>query len=158
MERIIQYLITVTAASMICGILGSFFGKEGALAAACKLLSGLFLAFAVISPLVDIEWSGLLRYFSSITADADAVIAWGEDLAQKETAQIIKTRAEAYILDKASSLEADITVTVTLSTAEPYEPVSAELSGSISPYGKAQLSKYMEDELDIPKEAQVWTG
>jgi hypothetical protein len=37
-------------------------------------------------------------------------------------------------------------------------PISVEIRGSVSPYGKQQLTKLLEEELGIAKENQLWIG
>jgi membrane associated rhomboid family serine protease len=57
MEGVREYLLSVTAGAMLCGILGSLIGEKGNMAGLYWLISGLFLCFLVIAPLADISVS-----------------------------------------------------------------------------------------------------
>jgi len=158
MEGLKAYLISVTAASIICGIVNALAGKRGAVSSVLKLLTGLFLALTVIRPVIRLSLSEIELYLDSISTKADAAVADGEIVASRELASIIKAETEAYILDKAASLGVDLQVDVILSDNAPPLPVEVLLIGAASPYAKAQLSAMIADELGIPKEAQRWTG
>ena len=55
MDSIRQYLLSITAAAVICAIINALSGKKGTTSAVVKLLSGLFLTLSVISPLLNLE-------------------------------------------------------------------------------------------------------
>ena len=67
---------------------------------------------------------------------------------------LIESETEAYILDKAARM--GLTVRIKVGTEENSEgvpvPVSAELTGTPS----RELSRWIEAELGIPVERQVW--
>ena len=80
-----------------------------------------------------------------------------EELADTQTeamASIIAEQTEAYILDKAGELGAEVTVRVETRTGGDGVPVpwSAELTGAQS----EALASALETELGIPAERQVW--
>lgn len=158
MEGLKAYLVSVTAASIICGIVNSLAGKKGTVSSVLKLLTGLFLALTVIRPVIRLSISEFDLYLDSITAKADAAVADGEIIAFQELAAIIKTETEAYILDKAASLGVDLEVEVILSDTAPPLPTEVLLTGAVSPYAKVQLSEMIAAELGIPREAQRWSG
>ncbi len=156
MEQIRQYLLTIIAAAIFCAIVNSLFGKKGTVAATIKMLSGLFLAVTLLAPLTRIQISNLTDFFEDLDASASGVVAEGEQMAAASMAAIIKQRTEAYILDKALSLELDLEVEVTLSGANPPIPESVLLIGNASPYARGVLQRYMKEELGIPEEKQTW--
>lgn len=158
MEWISQYLLSVTAAAAVCGIVNTLLGKSRRFSALGKLLAGLCLSLTVIRPFLHMDLTGLAAYSGSIPADASQLIASAQLLAEEERAGIIKSRAEAYILDKAASMGAEITVEVALQKSSLLQPCGVTIAGSISPYAKARLSQMMETDLAIPKEAQQWLG
>lgn len=155
MEGLRQYAISVVAAAMICGVLSSLL-QNSAAKELVKLLCGLFLTVTVISPLVDIDFDALMEFSFPYTQEAEYVAARGENMARETIADIIKTETEAYILDKAAELNTELTVEVTVS--DDRIPVSAVLSGDISPYARQQLENILQRDLGIAKENQVWTG
>lgn len=158
MEGIKAYLISVTAASLIHGIINTLVGKKGTTSTVIKLLAGLFLALTVIRPVVHLSIPELSGYIGSINTDAQLAVSQGEIMASEELAVIIKAQVEAYILDKAASLGVDMEVEVILSDGMPPLPAGVVLKGAVSPYAKSQLSRFIEEELGIPKGAQQWTG
>lgn len=152
-----QYILSVASAAIVCALLRSFLGTKGAPSAIGKLLSGLFLLFTLLSPLSSLK----LEDFGGLTGDweteAEYFVIQGEEKTKNELASIIKERTRTYILDKAAVYDAGIAVTVTLSEDVIPVPVGVRISGSISPYAKAQLQAIIENDLGIPKEEQVWT-
>ena len=81
----------------------------------------------------------------------------GEQQAKSALRESIKQRTEAYILDKAKTLAAQVAVEVTLSNEAIPVPIAVRISGNISPYARMQLQTILQEELGIPKEAQAWT-
>ena len=77
-------------------------------------------------------------------------------MAGEAEGNIIKSRVQAYILDKADSFGTSLEVEVILD--QDHIPVSVELQGNISPYARAQLTEIIEEDLGIPKEHQLWIG
>ena len=157
MEDVRGYILTVIAAAMICGILNTIMDKKGTMTAAVKMLTGLFMAVAVLSPWIHLrvnDFQDLTTYWEASASDA---AAQGEKMAQEATAAIIKQQTEAYILDKAASLELDIDVEVRLGSDNPLIPEKVIIRGSASPYGKGRLCQWIAEDLGIPEENQIWT-
>jgi cell division protease FtsH len=80
----------------------------------------------------------------------------GIDEEKKELEEIIKTKTQAYVLDKADSLGLDLEVEITVDNSELPVPVSVVLTGAAAPYAKARLSNIIANDLAVPKEAQIW--
>lgn len=158
MESVRVYLLRITIASLSCGILASILGKKGLCGRTVKFLCGIVVILTVIGPLVNIQTEDFKRFFRDLTLNADAVTSSGQEIAINEYADIINDRVEAYILDKAESLGAKLTVEVTLSEDMPLVPCSVKLSGTISPYARKVLSDFIAKDLGINAEEQQWTG
>lgn len=158
MDGLRQYIISITAAAILCGILTGFFGKKGTISAVVKLLSGLFLALTVIRPWIQLEINDLSDFLDSISVSSSDAVQAGKTSAEDALRERIKAKTEAYILDKATAWDAELTVEITLSEADPPVPCAVCLSGRVSPYAKVQLSKMLEEDLGIAKEDQTWTG
>ena len=77
-------------------------------------------------------------------------------MAKDAAGEIIKARTQAYILDKARSLDVALTVEVFLDDATIPAPCGVRIEGAISPYAKKVLSQMMKDDLGIPPEEQIW--
>lgn len=158
MDGVKAYLISITAASIVCGVVNALAGKKGAVSSVLKLLTGLFLALTVIRPAIRFSISTIDVYIADVNVQANAAVAEGKIMASEELAAIIKDETQAYILDKAAALGVDIEVDVILNEATPPLPEGVLLTGAISPYAKAQISELITDDLGIPKEAQQWSG
>ena len=102
MEALRQYVISVVAAAMLCGIVVRLF-PNGSGKQVGKLICGLFLAYTVLSPISRVDFSKLPDFSLRYMDDAEDAAAMGENLARDSMADIIKEETEAYILDKAAS-------------------------------------------------------
>ena len=80
----------------------------------------------------------------------------GENLARDSMADIIKEETEAYILDKAADLHANLRVEVAV--GEDNLPAAFTISGEASPYARRQIQAMIANDLGISKENQKWIG
>lgn len=154
MESLRQYIFSVTAAAVICAVLTHISAGAGKSSGIIKLLCGLFLAFTVIRPIADIQIDEFTDYTLRIEEDAEEAISAGEDFAQNSLAAIIKQETEAYILDKASALGAEIRIDVILS--DDTVPKEVYIQGNLSPYAKSKLQEILSEDIGIAKEYQIW--
>ena len=156
MEGVREYLLSVTAGAILCGILGSLVGEKGAFSGLYKLISGLVLCFLMISPLVNIELSDFTQFADDLISQGDQAVREGEESRDQMLRQIITDETRAYIMDKARSYGAEIQVEVTLSQSDPPTPESCIITGSLSPYVRQQLKKILITDLGIPEENHTW--
>ncbi len=158
MEALKEYLISVIAVSVFCAIINSLVGKKGTVAPLLKLVSGIIITITVIKPFIQLRVNGIYDYIESFSNDALYYSQSGENSSAEARIGIIKSKAQAYILDKAASLDVAVEVEVVLTDTEPYVPREVHLHGVVSPYAKKQLSDYIAETFAIGKEAQIWTG
>ena len=158
MAEIREYLIGVTAAAILCGIVTTISGEKGFLGSAMRLLTGLLMALALVSPWVSIPLEDLFGWTDSIQSDAGAIVQQGQSVREETYRQVIKQRLEAYIQDEAQALGLDLAVTVSLAEDGMPIPVSAELVGSVSPYLRQRMTLFLTNELGIEREDQIWIG
>ncbi len=156
MDRVREYLVSVTCAAVLTGILCVLIDEKQTGGALLKLLCGVFLSLVMISPLSRIRFEELDLRNWDMREEGEAAAAMGQEYARQAKIQLIKDRTEAYILDKASLYQLDVTVEVTVSDDELPEPESVVIRGRVSPYARLQLQHMMETELSIPKENQRW--
>ena len=116
----------------------------------------MFLFAIIISPLVRVRIEGILDYVSYIETDASAIITQAQEGTTEEIRIVILQKAEAYILNKASDLGADINVEITLQKDGSYIPEKIKIIGPISPLAKKQLSEVIKSDLGISEELQTW--
>ena len=148
--------MSLISAAMITAIICSFFEGKSGTAGVVRLICGLFLSFVAISPLVNLDFSGLEVYLESFSLEAGMLTDSGENMAKDAQGDIIKASVESYIMDKAETLGASITAEVMLD--QDNIPLSVELTGNLSPYAKAEITGIITDDLGITKEHQIWIG
>ncbi len=151
------YIIRITAAAILCGIITNFTNKKSSSATIIRMLCGVFLTISLIQPFLELKIANLSYLMEDFEVQGDAFVTQGEEMASKELKSIIKSKAEAYILDKAQTYGADIQVEVSVDSSSIPVPTGVKISGSISPYGKRQLQQLIADDLGIATEAQAWT-
>lgn len=156
MDGIREYLIQVTAAGLICGVVNTLVGKKGSVAASVRVMTVILMVVTMASPLVKLRLTGISDFLNEIRFDGSLYAQQGSQASKDAVSDIIKERTEAYILDKAASLGADIRVELALSQDELPVPVSVTIYGAVSPVGKRRLQEVIRDELGIPLEAQKW--
>ena len=158
MERIGAYLLQVTAAAVICGVLKTIAGQKGSTASLVRILCAVFMALTILSPLTGIDPERWNVSFSDFGDDAQAVVEDAKLAVQKELATDIKERTEAYILDKAKSFGLAVSVEVSVSSESIPAPTGVRITGAVPPYAKERLSLWLREELGIPLEEQEWAN
>ena len=156
MEGIRQYLISIICACVIVAMIRLFLNDKKHLSGIIKLISGVFIIFTVIAPVVRVEFQDFQDFYRGISEDAQAVAREGELMSQQSVQAIIKQQLEAYILDKASSLNLNVDIDLTLTDATLATPEKITISGNTSPYGKKMLQAFLVEEMGIPEEMQQW--
>jgi len=156
MNGIASYILMVVASAAICGGVRTLFRNKDGIYTLIQSICGIYMAFVLISPLMEIDFSDYTDYFYDFMEEAQVAAGEGEAMAQKELSMRIKEETEAYILDKAVSLGADVSAEVTLSGSIPPTPSKIIIKGAVSPYVKTVLSRYIKEQLGIPEEAQMW--
>lgn len=158
MDGIRQYLLSVTAAAIFCGIVKGFADEKSVAGAMIRLGTGLLMAVTVLSPFVKLQLGDLPVLSGTFWNEAESAAQDGEAMAEDCATGIIKAQVEAYILDKAASYETELTVDVIISEGDSLLPEKVILSGAVSPYAKVRLQQIISQDLGIAKENQVWTG
>lgn len=157
MEQIRAYLLSITAAAILCGIVRRLLGNKGTPAVVGKMLCGVFLALAVMQPFIHFQ-PGLWEDFSfDIEQAAAQAVRDGQAESKKAMAKIIKEKCEAYILEKAGQMQTELTVEVFLSDDDIPVPNGVHLHGAVSPNTKSRLQTMIADGLGLSKEKQIWT-
>jgi len=152
-----EYIFSVSAVSLLCGIVCGIL-KDCSAIKPVKLVCSLILLFAVLRPVT--RWDHFADFGFSIPdfPVEESIVSQGANAYQNAAAEIIKQNTQAYIVDKAAALGLEITAEVILSSEYPPVPEGVILSGAVSPYLKLRLEELIQEELNIAKENQVWTG
>lgn len=156
MEGMREYLLSVTAGAVLCGVLSSLTGEKGSQAGIFRLVSGLFLCFLVISPLTRVQLTDLTDLAGELLTDGEIAAQDGADHYKESLRRIITDETRSYIMDKARSYGAEIQVEITLSEDDPPVPQTCVIQGRLSPYVRQQLKKILIQDLGIPEENQTW--
>ena len=156
MKALSAYILSVTAAAILLGILQSLTDKKTSISALIRLIGGVFLAFTVIAPITDIEFDLLFDIPLSFTQDGTSITIQGYNESQQQLRNSIKQQCEAYILDKTMSYQTSLEIDVVLNDADLPVPVSAQLRGDISPYAKKALQSMLANDIGISEENQIW--
>lgn len=155
MEGLRQYAISVVSVAILCSILTRI-ASQNSEKNLMRLISGLILTIVVIRPVSQIELPSMKEI--SIPKDAAAYVAAeeGKELAEESMNDIIKRTCEAYILNKATALGADVHVSVSVNAQ--HIPFAARITGDVTSEIRKQLAQTLETDLGITKENQSWTG
>lgn len=155
MEEIRSYILSITTATLIAALVLALV-QNSSCQPVIHLICGMFLCAVVLRP-----FSGRLPEISlnltpsAVQQDRDYAYE-GSEAAQNAMADIITEELEAYILDKAASLNVSVEVAVTLD--HDLLPSAASVTGDIPSAVQKELEQFLEAELGILKENQKWTG
>lgn len=156
MNRVTEYLLSITAAAVICVVVKSIIDRKSHVGNMIAVISGVFMLITVLSPLLSGSLGDLGKYFDEFYLPGDDVALQAMEESHEEMKQIIKTQSEAYILEEAKRMSLNISVEVNVSDGSPPVPDSVTVTGNISPYKKEALSKYISDNFSIPQESLQW--
>lgn len=148
-----RYVLSLVTAALIGGIVTGFF-PEGSFRRLLRMLCGVFLLTVVLSPVSALEMPDIGAWLSSLDEEARAAATQGEDYLSGQRQAVICRKTEAYILDKARELGAEVSARVTLNREEL--PESVALTGSCTPAQKEALTILIEEDLGIPEARQQW--
>ena len=147
------WLLGIVLTSLAAGLARQL-APKGREQAMVRLAGGLLLALAILRPLAGGSWAGL-------ELEADGLTLRGEELAdayrknqQEALSAIIAEKTEAYIWDKANRLGLVCAVSVTAPPGESGIPLPASVTirGTYS----GELARWLEEEVGIPAEKQIW--
>lgn len=157
MNSVGQYITSVIAACLCCGIFRKLVGDKSASATVINTICGIAITITVISPVVKLRIADISKFTKEIQVDAEAFVQDGIERTDNEIQAIITEKIRAYILEKASSFDCSIDeIEVVLSTDSLPVPKAVTIVGTVSVYGKQQLSELIAKNLGIPKEKQKW--
>ena len=150
-----KYVLSLVTAALIGGIVTGFF-PDGSFRRLLRLLCGVFLLTVVLAPVSALEMPDLDSWLAGLDMDAWDAVQQGEDYVALRRREGICERLEAYILDKAADLHANLRVEVAV--GEDNLPAAVTISGEASPYARRQIQAIIANDLGIAKENQKWIG
>lgn len=155
MQQLGQYVLSLTAAAILCSVVLSMF-RDGTVRSILRIVCAIVLAITAISPLMNYKVPDFSRFSGGYLSEGESIASMGVDLAGMEKLKCIKHQLEAYILDKAGEIGADIRPEITVNTDGI--PVKVRLYGQCSDHIRQELTDMITNDLGIPKEDQKWTG
>jgi len=150
-----ESVLGILVVSIVCSILLQIIPQSGR-KEILQIISGVLLTVMILQPLSDIRLDEILDLKQYAPESADTLLASGKAAAESAKRQYITNSCEAYILDKAKALGAEILPVITVD--ESFLPVFAEIQGSIDPQTQKTLEQILIHDMGITKENQRWTG
>ena len=156
MKLLHSWLTGILFAAILCAGVDFLAEKLGKTGPVLKSVCGIFFILSVFSPLTSLDLEETLSAaFAQYSLDMTPVEE-GKESHENSLREIISQRTCTYILERASQLDATLEVSVHISDGEPPVPDSVEIKGNLSPFAKASLEAYIEEQLGISKEAIHW--
>ena len=118
----------------------------------------MFLTIVIIKPVMGLNIEYLDDLVEGFEETANGVTTAGSAAADEARREIIKAETEAYILDIARSYGLQLQVRVTLAEGDVPVPEAVYLTGIAAPAAKERLRNAIANDLNIPKERQLWSG
>lgn len=158
MDDLRRYLFSLAAAALLCALVKSLVPK-GKMERAVSTLCGVFLAMTALSPLAKWELPDFAAQLSKVQIAAEEARTGVEIRNREALLAIIKEKTQTYIWDKAKELGLAVRVTVTVETKGDYPyPSAVHINGPCTPSQRQALTRYIEENLAIGKERQLWTN
>ena len=147
------WLTSVIYTAMVIAVAENM-APPGGMKKIVSMIGGLVLLIMLVKPLDKLEMGFLQPSYDSYVRGVEMRQAELEKDGLQELERLIEQQAAAYILDKAKRLGLDCQVTVRCKVGEegvPY-PHRVTIQGTVS----EELKKWIEEELGIPTERQVF--
>ena len=148
-----EWLTSVVVVSVLLAVVQTLI-PEGTIRKIGTFTGGLILLVTLLQPLLGVEFEDLELRLEQSRETVEQRQQELEQAGEREVAELIERQTAAYIWDKADALGLDLSAEVRVERGPDGIPlpVSATLTGT---YSEA-LSAYLERELGIPRERQVW--
>ncbi|MCI9649009.1 stage III sporulation protein AF [Oscillibacter sp.] len=148
-----EWLTSVVAVTLLLTVAQTLI-PEGNIRKIAAFTGGLALLAALLQPVLRTDLSRLELDLDAYGQAVEERRMELEAAREEELALVIASQTEAYILDKAAWLGLSLSVQVETETGAEGVPLpwAAEIKGAWS----EELAAYMERELGIPRERQVW--
>lgn len=151
-ETVRTWLTAVAAVTLLLSVVQQLV-PPGSLRETASFAGGLILLTVLLQPLAALRGADLDLSFQDCRQAVEQQQTELEDRRQAELAALIESATAAYISDKADSMGLALEARVTAEAADGVPvPVRVTLTGEKS----GELSRWLETELGIPAERQVW--
>lgn len=151
------WLLTIISASILCALADSLM-PAGAVKRVGRLVCGLVLLCAVLSPLAELDLAGGQDWLEDYFAGLELRQAELGSQVNEGMKVIIEEKYAAYIVDKAAEMGLTCTVRVSCRMGEDglYVPDRMAAAGSFSDVEQSRLTQIVQEDLGVPLERQVY--
>lgn len=146
------WVLDILTVAMVCRILLLLLPKKEL----TELICGVLLTVVLMHPLTGLRLESFPDIQQFLPESPECLLAAGTETAAAAKSAYITDRYEAYILDKAKAMGADIQPQIQID--EDWLPVSACIRGDMDPQIQKQLEQILIRDMGITKENQQWTG
>jgi len=154
-EFLREWILGMAGAAVFC-TLCSAVTPDGGVKKVQKLLCGVVMTLALLSPLVGLDMGAYSVNLARCRSQAEEIGASAQEISDSLSRTFIEQRCAAYILDKARmlGLEPDgVRVTAQWSDEGVWYPAEAEIEAQYD----RRLSEKIEEELGISTRNQRWS-
>ena len=150
-------MLAIIAVSLLCAVADALM-PPGAVRRVGRLVCGLVLLGAVLSPLRELDAAAGQRWLEDCLASVDRREEELKNEVNSQMKTIIEQEYAAYIVDKAAELGLDCAVRVECRLSEDglYLPVRAEVSGCRTASAQTRLIRIISEDLGIPDSDQIY--
>ena len=157
MDSVRRYIISVSAAAVLCSIAKALLPKGNA-KVLVTILCGSFLTYTIIFPFRDIKLDTFLDPVISKDIFESDEVREGREIRYDTISKMIIDNTETIVENKALEYGVIVTAEVTVSEDDIPIPISITVYGSVSPFIQKQLQEFIRNDLGITEEKQLWTG
>ena len=118
-----------------------------------RFTGGLILLLVIVRPLMEIKPDALKMEYRSCQQEVERQIAFYQEDHETQMAAIIEEKTAAYISKKASELGISCRITVETEVRDGV-PIPSRIS--LQTPRDEPLSRWIEEEIGIPRDAQTW--
>jgi len=158
-EALRTWTCAIIGTAAVCSVL-LVLTPEGRVKEVVRLLCGVAVSAAILSPLIDMDYSSFSKGLAEYRLEAESLTASAEEESKNLNRTYIEEKCQAYILDKAASCGVkliSVRVRAQWSTDGYWYPVYAEISAQADEIKTDRIKSIIEAELGIPRENQRWT-
>ena len=157
MGAVRSWLMAVIAVSLLCAVADALMPR-GAVRRAGKLVCGLVLLGAVLSPVAGLDVESGQRWLDGYLASIQNRESELEETVESQMKGIIEQQYAAYIVDKAArlGLTCDPRVECGLSEEGLYLPVRVRVTGALTEEERARIAGMIAEDLGVPESEQLY--
>lgn len=159
MEIIREWILAVTVYAILIALADSLM-PSGAVKKIGKITGGLILMLGILQPMVTMDIESLYRSVNELEGGTASNGAALQAESQALWKSFIEEQLNAYVLDKAKELGADVSVSVQCGSGEDHAlcPESVTVMGTLTEKQRSSMTKFLENDLGIQAEKQKFAN